>query len=379
MHPVIPTRIVPSPDCLERTPSEVTRDFRRLLASGVALRPVGTARQRPRRLLSEGYTPKHAIRLFDTTYYLTNARQNYYLRFFVAYVVQDPTPGRERAAHPRIFYKDASLIWRSASHVGSQGGSFWVGKGDVATLLTETEELTYSLESTTDLPLEIQPALERLNQRRRHAPTDEGALDLILRRAPDGRIEPYRDFLEPRRRARANARNRIHGGRRVAWFARRNDPASLRFARGFEPDFDAGVLEEGELGSRLYGGRVRRFRILSTNRRIQYLFMAAPRVVWIVPPQATTTELSSYGVRTIDVAADEDLFVPGYEYHFVDEGCDPPLVHSQIPPGYAGAPCPFDDARADASPWLDRLPVIQAFRRKILGRRRGRRSPRRGA
>ena len=91
--------------------------------------------------------------------------------------------------------------------------------------------------------------------------------------------------------------------------------------------------------------------------------------LWIVPPQATTTELSSYGVRTVDVLADEELFVPGYEYHFVDEEQDPPVLHSQIPAGFVGEQCDSESGRADASPWLDRLPVVRRFRREVLGRR----------
>jgi hypothetical protein len=71
-------------------------------------------------------------------------------------------------------------------------------------------------------------------------------------------------------------------------------------------------------------------------------------------------------VRTVDVRADDDLFVPGLEYHFLDDAWDPPELYSQIPAGYAGAASPVDDARADASPWLDRLPVIEEFRRKVL-------------
>ena len=145
---------------------------------------------------------------------------------------------------------------------------------------------------------------------------------------------------------------------------RRLDPGSLRFAPGYQPDFRR-VLEIAASTSRLYGGRPRRFRILSANRRIQYLFMAGPRQVWIVPPQATTTELSSYGVRTVDVLVDEDLCVPGYEYH---QGDGP--GESQIPPGYAGAVSPQDPSRSDASPWLERLPVIQEFRRTLQGPRR---------
>jgi hypothetical protein len=126
----------------------------------------------------------------------------------------------------------------------------------------------------------------------------------------------------------------------------------------------------------MFGGRVRRFRVLSVNQRIQYFFFAGPDNAWIVPPQATTTELSSYGVRTIDVAIDEDLCVPGYEYHYLDETVDPPVVHSQIPAGFVGHRNVHDPDRSDASPWLDRLPVIQAFRQQVLGQRgaRGKRA-----
>jgi len=107
-------------------------------------------------------------------------------------------------------------------------------------------------------------------------------------------------------------------------------------------------------------------RILSSNREIQYLFMAGPRHVWIIPAQATTTELSSYGVRTIDVVADEYLFVPGFEYQSAYGPGDVAEVLHQIPKGFAGEPSPLDPSRADASAWLDRLPVIREFRRKVL-------------
>lgn len=367
MEAVIPRRIVPSPICSELGSRRAEREFRRLIDGGVEIRPAGKARRNPRRLLSLGYSPKHVIELFDTTYYVTNAFQNYFLRFFIAYIVQRPAS----TAHPRIFYKDASLVWRAASHVGGRGGELWVGKGDVEIRDDGDEEVIESREATTDLPLEIQPALETLNRIKRRVPTDFASLDLILRRGPDSRIQAYGDFTEPRRKARSNPRNLVNRGRPVAWFTRKHDPASLRFAAGFEPDFDDGILEVGGFGSRIYGGAIERFRILSRNQIIQYLFFAGPRHVWIIPPQATTTQLSSFGVRTIDVGADEDLFVPGYEYHFEDDSVDPPAPYSQIPPGFAGPPSEVDPSRADASPWLDQLPVIREFRKKVLARAEG--------
>jgi hypothetical protein len=225
----------------------------------------------------------------------------------------------------------------------------------------------YTAEETTNLPFEMQAALDALTRTVPTPKRDERAMGLVLRRAPDARVAPYDDFTEARRRAAANPRNRIHGGRRVAWFARAHDPASLRFARGFEPDFAAGMLDSYAIGSRLYGGEIRKYRVLSHNRKIQYQFVAAPRQVWIVPPQTLHAELSSFGVRTIDVAADDDLFVPGYEYHFVDDFEEPPALYSQIPPGFAGGISEVDPARADSSPWNERLSVLREFR-KAIGR-----------
>jgi hypothetical protein len=50
------------------------------------------------------------------------------------------------------------------------------------------------------------------------------------------------------------------------------------------------------------------------------------------------------------------------EYHYLDDWEDPPALYSQIPAGFAGEQSSVDTARADASPWLERLPVIQEFR-----------------
>jgi len=363
MNAPIPRRIVKSVAPAALDPRRVEREFRQRLAGGARLRPAGTARRRPARLLAAGYAPRHRLRLFDTTFYLAPVRKNADVRYFVGYVVQDRDPA---AIHPRIFYKDVSLVWRSASHWVRSASENWIGKGDVRLAERDGVALEVSDESTTDLPLEVQTAFETLSRRARRVPRDERALGLVLRRGPDHRIRGYRDFTGPRRRARSDPRNLVNAGRPVARFTRRNDPASLRFARGFEPDFDGGILERSRSRSRLYGGALRRFRILSRNRVIQYLFMAGPRHVWIVPPQATTTELSSYGVRTLDVAVDDELCVPGFEYHFTEDDEEEALA--QIPEGFVGAPSPFDPSRSDASAWLDRVPAIREFRRRVLRR-----------
>jgi hypothetical protein len=350
------------------TPRQVSAEFRARVADGMPICPAGAARRNPKKLLAggqAGYVPRFKIELFDTEYYLTKVRQNSDIRFFVAYVVQR-SASRRLEAYPRIFYKDVSLVWRSASHYVRSENENWIGKGDVRAGMENGEETLWSAEDTTDLPLEIQSALELLIRQPGRIPTDERAIDLVLRRGPDDRTVAYRDFTGPRQRAQADPRNLINRGKPVARFTRANDPTSLRFVRGFEPDFTNGNIEESASVSRLYGGPLRRFRILSRNRKIQYLFMSGPQHVWIVPPQATSVEIMSYGVRTIDVLVDDDLCIPGYEFHFMDDSEDPPSLFSQIPEGFAGPPSELDASRADASAWLNKLPVVKEFRRKVL-------------
>jgi len=370
MGAILETRISESVAPSDASPARVAREFRALLAAGAKLLPAGEARRRPRQLLARGYTPKHRIDLFDTRFYLTDVRQDAYIRYFVAYVVPPRVGARALTIHPRIFYKDVSLQWRAASHFVRSDGENWIGKGDVRSVVDDGYETTTSAEETTDLPFEMQTAVEVLIRRVRAVRRDDAGVPLVLRRAPKHRIEAYRDFTAPRRRAQAERRNLINGGRSIARFTRKHDPASLRFVAGFEPDFGAGIVEHARSQSRLYGGAVDRYRTFSRNRKIQYLFLASPRHAWIVPPQATTTELTSYGVRTIDVIADEDLFVPGYEYHYIDDDDDPPVLVSQIPKGFVGPASELDPARADASPWLDRIPVIAEFKRRVVRRRR---------
>jgi len=366
-RPPIPRRVVSSVQPLDRSPARVERDFQRRIDEGAVLRSAGSTRVRPRRLLGQGYVPRFRVDLFDTTFYLSRVRQNEDVRFFVGYVAQRPRRGPE-IIHARLFYKDVSLIWRAASHFVRSESENWIGKGDIRTIRVDGEEVEVSDESTTDLPLELQDAFESLSAAAKRVPYDTDAIPRVLRRAPDDRFEAYADFIAPRRRAQSDPRNLVNRGRPIARFTRAGHPETLRFAAGYQPDFRAGILEENRSKSSLYGGMLRRFRILSKNERIQYLFFAGPHHVWIIPPQATTTELSSYGVRTIDVDADDDLSVPGWEY---DGGADSGLAGiDQIPAGYAGSPNPKDPSRSDASPWLEKLPVIREFRRVVLKEKR---------
>jgi hypothetical protein len=357
--------IVPSSTPDPRPPARIGAEFKALLGAGYVLKPAGTAKRDPERALRR-YAPRYAIDLFDTRYYLTRPRQNPDIRFFVAYV----RLGRGRALYPRIFYKDLSLVWRSASHFVRSETENWIGKGEIRWVQEDGWEISHSAEETTDLPLEIQTALETILRDAGPIATDHRAVELILRRGGEHRMRAFADFTRPIAKASADPRHRVNGGRSIARFRRAGDPGSLVFVKGYEPDFAGGIVEISASRSHLYGGRIDRFRILSANRRVQYLFMAGPHQVWIIPPQATSSWITSYGVRAVDVVADEDLCIPGYEYHFLDDGEDPASRVSQIPEGFAGEPSPVDPHRCDASAWIDRLPVVKRFRREVLAKRR---------
>lgn len=360
----IPRALVPSIAPGPETPAEVLREFRALTDDGRRVHVPGLARKDPARLLRLGYVPRYKLSLFGRSFYLADARQNDDIRFFVAYL-HVPPGGPDAGVHARLLYKDGSLLWRSASHWAFTDEQVWIGKGDVVYTTEHGRRYVESVEHTTDLPLEMQSAVESLLRRAPRFRDDRRAVALVLREASARRIGAFRDFTALRRRARRNPLNLVLGGRPIARFTRPGDPASLRFVRGFEPDFDPEPLEVSHSASRLYDGRVTRHRIVSKNRLVQYLFFSAPHHVWLGHPQATTTELSSYGVRTVDVTVPEDLVVPGMEYHYLETE-DPPVWMSQIPEGYAGPVSPVDPWRADASAWLEAIPVVREFRRRVL-------------
>jgi len=332
-------------------PAAVGRRFLGLVREGARLKVAGEARERPERLLAADYLPRHELRLFDVCYFLSDFRYDDAVGFLVGHVLLEGT------LWSRIFYKDSSLLWRVASHYVVEGDEVWVGKGEARLEQRADGEYLCSAEETTNLPYELHFALDDISRRRRRR-RDDRALALVVRRAPAGRIAAYADFSAPRRLAAR--RFQVNGGRPVARFTRRGDPGSLVFARGYEPDFSRGLLERSVSASSFYGGRIEKHRILSTNRRLQYLFLASPTHAWMCPPQTLDRTLSSYGVRTLDVLADEDAFLPGYEYH--EDGA------SQIPAGFAGAPHPDNPDRSDASAWIEALPVIAEFRARVLHR-----------
>src|SRR3569832_286665 len=163
--PLLATAIIPSVEASPLDAKQVRAAFHALLAAGAKLQPAGLARLTPGPLLRGRYAPTSLIELFDTRFFLSDYFQTPQLRFFVAEVVQAGPDGRVRSIYPRIIYKDGSLVWRCASHMVSSDDDFWFGKGDVRTRIEGDEEHWESVESTTDVPFEMQPALEVVARR----------------------------------------------------------------------------------------------------------------------------------------------------------------------------------------------------------------------
>ena len=345
-------------------PREARRRFRAMLAGGTRLAPVGQAADDPEVLLEGRTLPRCALELFDHVVFLSGPLFDPHLGFMVAYMGRKVgRDGAVKSLVPRIFYKDISLVWRAATHVIHCAEEDWIGKGALRWTEDGDHHVASSAEETTDLPYEVQGALDAASWTSKPRRDDSAAL-LVLRNAPAGRIAPYADFT--RARDRDQALVKINRGRPIARFRRKGAPESLEFVRGFAPDLSRGVLASTFAASNLYGGRVKKTRVLSVNEQIQYQFVSSPTHVWINPPQSLTTSLTAYGTRTLDVHAPEALFVPGYEYHFMDESTEPPSLHSQIPDGFAGAPSEEDPMRADAAAWIERLPPVVEFRRRGL-------------
>lgn len=359
--------VIPNVELDDATTTRVRNQFKELLATTHKLSINGLARDRHTNYLPKRYPPYFSLRLFDYRFFLSSLRESLGFTFFVAFVQPGERAGRgrQRTIYPRIFYKDSSLIWRSATHYIRTENEHWIGKGAIKPVWENGREMWYSAEETTDLPLEIMAALDHASQLSPRARSDHAALGLVLKNAPDDRVEPYQDFEKPRQRAANNPNERINNGKPIAWFDDPGDPGSLQFEAGFAPDFSAAPVGISKARSRLYGGAIRKIRVLSENNKIQYLFIHGPRHVWIIPPQSLSSTLMSYGVRPIDVEIDDRVCLPGFEFHYIDDSVEPPVLHSQIPPGFAGRASRIDPGRADTRSWTDAMPVIAEFRRRL--------------
>ena len=199
--------------------------------------------------------------------------------------------GAGRDLFPRLFYKDSSLVWRCATHFISAPGVHWIGKGDLKRIDEEDGQTEYSAEETTNLPYEMQGALDELRRRTKEVPWDARALRRILRGA-GGRFEAYADFIGPSRRAAAKpatASTRAPGG----GFESRKTGLPAHRAGASRPTSDA--WERCRSASRSMAASREAAHPLA-EREIQYQFVAGP--ARLDHPASAHHRLSSYGVRS---------------------------------------------------------------------------------
>jgi len=361
LNPIIIKNVVPK----NWSKKQVQDEFKKLFSRGYRLELKGQAKNRAPDYLIRTRSPKYLIELFGVRYYLSEIRREAGFRFFVAYVVMPQTTKQAKRIYPRIFYKDSSLIWRSASHLIKTGNEHWVGKGDLKPVLENGEINLYSAEETTNLPYEIDSALDTISRSSAEVIVDKSAQEMVLRNAPEDRVRPYADFSTPRRKAMSNPEYAINHNQKIAWFNRVNKPTSLRFANGFKPDFKHGLIDSSQSRSKMYGGDINKYRIASTNRQVQYLFIVGKIQAWIIPPQPLDNLIISYGVRAVDADVDEDLCIPGFEFHYYEFEDDAESLYSQIPKGFVGPPSEADPDRASASPWIEKLSIMIEFRKHL--------------
>ena len=350
---------------------QVRFEFKRLLANGFRLETKGQAKNRAPDYLPRTRPPKHIIDLFGVRYFISDIRHEAGFRFFIAYVVMPQVGIHRKRIYPRIFYKDSSLIWRSASHLVKTGNEHWIGKGDLKPVVEDGQINFYSAEETTNLPYEMDAALDTISRSSADVTEDKMAQEMVLRNAPEDRVEPYADFTGPRRKAMLNPNYAINDNQKIAWFKNANKPNSLCITKGFEPDFKKGLIDTSKSSSRMYGGQITKYRIASKNRKVQYLFIFGKTQAWIIPPQPLDNLLISYGVRAVDVEMDDNLCIPGYEFHYLEFDDEPDSLYSQIPKGFVGPASEADPDRASASPWIEKLSVIKNFRKHLKQRTLG--------
>ncbi len=344
---------------------QVGLEFKNLLKNGYRLDLKGQAKDRAPDYLPRTRPPKHVIDLFGVRYFLSDIRREAGFRFFVAYLVMPQKGKHKNFIYPRIFYKDSSLIWRSASHLIKTGKEHWIGKGDLKPVIEEGAINYYSAEETTNLPYEMDAALDTISRSSAEVIIDKMAQELVLRNAPENRVEPYADFTQPRLKAMQTPKYAINQNHKIAWFEHPNKPGSLRIEAGYEPDFKYGLIDTSYSRSKMYGGEINKYRIASKNRQVQYLFITGQTQAWIIPPQPLDDLLISYGVRAVDAEIDDNLCIPGFEFHYLEFDDEPDSLYSQIPKGFVGPASEADPDRASASPWIEKLPVMEKFRKHL--------------
>jgi len=277
-----------------------------------------------------GFNPKYKIVLNGITYYLSepyisseNERP-----YFTAFIYRvNPETGKEEIFARTIYKSNSQNVWRVASHKGPGG---WIGKG--------------LGEETTNAPLEIQSLLEKIYLAKGELKVQKGFYEVLIE---EGYLAPE-DFSQ----TIVFHGKELNGGISIGNFTDKGNPASFKFLAGYEPDLENGIVETFESKNPIYG-TVKLYRILSTNRQIQFIFnVDSEDRVWVGAVQPMGSRLTRFGVRADRVNVDENLLMPANEYY------------RQIPEQFRGEH--KVDSYYDASAFLNQIPAIIEFRANVL-------------
>ncbi|MDP3703201.1 MAG: cysteine peptidase family C39 domain-containing protein, partial [Candidatus Omnitrophota bacterium] len=310
--------------------------FDKQIASGVPLRIYGDASFNE--LDKVGLGPKHQVQFGQDHFYISDAFIDAGGRTaFLAYLLHRDSTTGQPVIFVNAYYKSNSQnVWRAASHHAGP----WIGKG-----FGEAGQM---------LPMELQSTFEHI---------------VASQRASQGVYEKPGRFFDvlgfdvqgPMVSMVVGGPNRVviaelnHAGQTNPALANHH----INFRPGYEPDFHRGVVEHFQADNPVYS-KVTSYVILSANRQVQYLFnVDGAGRVWVGGVQGTSETLIRQGVRrdNLQYVVPEELLTPAFEYL------------KQMPTGYLEARNvhPRNLQYADASAFLNKISVIQEFRRHVLG------------
>ncbi len=314
-------------------------------------------------LMNAGFQPHYKIVVNGVAYYVSEPYTPSHGRasFVYYFYRKNPKTGEEEIFTRSVYRSNSQNVLRVASHRRPERR--WIGKG--------------LGQATTTLPLELQSTFEKIYQtalskgklekkeafyeilraKDSHMPADSFMKSMIAYER--GEEAEQKDEKEPEEQIligkfNEHDRDQIEFIKGEMIFPR-GIPETFGFTPGFEPDFENGVVETFETDNPVYGGKVTSYRIISKNKEAQYLFNVDMKGrVWIGDVQGTHSEITRFGVRKNTIYIPSDFLTPANEYE------------SEIPEGYKGEWQHSD--YWDASAYIDKLPVVQEFRDKVLNK-----------
>jgi len=308
-------------------------------------------------LALEGHAPLHRIRFGDDTYYISRPFIGPDNRIsFIAYCQHiDSRDNKPKLFVNEFYFSGSHAVWRAASH-RAWG---WIGKGVD--------------EHSQTLPLEIIPFLNRIVEKAGNIETREYDLFKILGIGgiipAESQIFTHVDVLNGQRAA---PELDLTGSRRIVVAeevslapADSDELHRYRFPdEGYKPDFTSKKILRYPSRNDVYG-RITHYRILSRNKKLQYLFNVSEEgLVWIGSVQSVSKDLNRQGVRqdAPNIIVPPTLLQAPYDY--------PSEIVKNLPQGYLGDDHPGHPEYASAAKFTEKIDLVVEFRAEVLSRDR---------